>query len=118
MLLPMAPNLSRPDLPWYLSRQSTLWSVTGLERLPIARIVGRYPDAAELAGAGLEHPATILLLYSRDNAGPVARIELGNPAADGLGSYALIQQSDALAIVPGDAPRHLATLLQLAGTPS
>lgn len=92
--------------------------LTGLERLPIARIVARHPDAAGLAGAGLDHPATILLLYSRDNAGPVARIELGNPAADGLGSYALIQQSDALAIVPDDAARHLATLLQLAGTPS
>src|SRR6516164_8231724 len=75
---------------------------TGLERLPIARIVARHPDAAGLAGAGLEHPATILLLYSRYNAGPVARIELGNPSVDGLGSYALIQQSDALAIVPDD----------------
>jgi hypothetical protein len=87
-----------------------------LDRLPVARIVARHPDAAALASAGLEHPATILLLYSRDTAGPVARIELGNTAADGLDRY--VQQSDTLVIVPDDAAQHLATLLQLAGTPS
>jgi hypothetical protein len=89
-----------------------------LDRLPVARIVARHPDAAALASAGLEHPATILLLYSRDTAGPVARIELGNTAADGLDRYARVQQSDTLVIVPDDAAQHLATLLQLAGTPS
>ena len=85
-----------------------------LDRLPVARTVVRHPDAAALAGAGLEPPATILLLYSRDTAGPVARIELGNTAADGPDRYARIQQSDMLVIVPDDAARHLATLLQLA----
>jgi hypothetical protein len=89
-----------------------------LDRLPVARVVARHPDATALAGAGLEHPSTILLLYSRDTAGPVARIELGNAAADGLGRYARIQQNDTLVIVPDDAAQHLATLLQLAGTPS
>ena len=54
-----------------------------LDSLPVARIVARHPDAASLADAGLEHPATILLLYSRDSAGPVARIELGNIAEHG-----------------------------------
>ena len=85
-----------------------------LDRLPVARTVVRHPDAAALAGAGLEHPATILLLYSRDTAGPVARIELGNTAADVPDCYARIQQSDMLVIVPDEAARHLATLLQLA----
>jgi len=89
-----------------------------LERVPVVRIVTRHPNATALAGIGLEHPSTILLLYSRDTAGPVARIELGNAAADGLGRYARIQQSDTLVIVPDDAVQHLATLLQLAGTPS
>ena len=89
-----------------------------LDRLPIARIVARHPDAAALASSGLEHPATILLLYSRDSAGPVGRVELGKSAADGLDRYARVQQSDTLVIVPDDAAQHLATLLQLAGTPS
>ena len=57
-----------------------------------------------------------LLLYSRDSAGPVARIEFGNSAAEGPDCYARIQQSDTLVIVPADAARHLATLLLLAGT--
>jgi hypothetical protein len=89
-----------------------------LERVPVARMAARRPDAAALAVAGLEHPSMILLLYSRDTAGPVARIELGNAASDGPDRYARIQQSDTLVIVPDDAAQHLATLLQLAGTPS
>jgi hypothetical protein len=89
-----------------------------LDRLPIARIVARHPDAAALASSGLEHPATILLLYSRDSAGPVGRVELGKSAAGSPDCYARIQQSDTLVIVPDDAVRHLATLLLLAGTSS
>jgi hypothetical protein len=89
-----------------------------LDRLPIARVVARHPDAAALASAGLEHPTTVLLLYSRDSAGPVVRIELGKSAAQGPDYYAHIQQSDELVIVPDDAARHLTTLLSLAGTSS
>ena len=89
-----------------------------LDSLPVARIVARHPDAALLADAGLEHPATILLLYSRDSAGPVARVELGNIAEHGADRYARIQQRDTVVIVPDDAAQRLATLLQLAGTPS
>ena len=89
-----------------------------LDRLPVARLIDRYPNEAALAGAGLDHPATILLLYSRDNAGPVARIELGNAAAEGGDRYARIQQSNALVIISDEATQHVATLLQLGGTPS
>jgi hypothetical protein len=89
-----------------------------LDRLPVARIVAAPPDGAVLTSSGLEHPTNILLLYSRDITGPVARIELGNATADGPDRYAHIQQSDTLVIVSEDAARHLATLLQLAGTSS
>jgi hypothetical protein len=89
-----------------------------LDRLPVARIVARHPDAAALGTFGLDHPTSILLLYSRDSTGPVARIELGNTVADAADRYARIQQSDSLVIVSDDASRHLAALLQLAGTPS
>jgi len=59
-----------------------------------------------------------VMLYGRDTAGPVGRVELGNTAADSPDCYARIEQSDALVIVPDDAARHLAILRQLAGTPS
>jgi hypothetical protein len=88
------------------------------DRLPIDRVVARHPDAVALGKFGLEHPATVLLLYGRDTAGPVGRVGLGNTAADGRDRYALIRESDLLALVPGDAAQHLAVLLQLAGTPS
>jgi hypothetical protein len=89
-----------------------------LDRSPVLRIVAQHPDAAALTSSGLEHPTSILLLYSRDSAGPVARIELGSTATDGSDRYVRIQQSDVLATVPGDVPQHLATLVQLGGSPS
>jgi len=87
-----------------------------LERLPIAGTVARHPDPAALDAAGLTHPSTIVLLYSRDSAGPVARVELGNTAADGSGRYARLRQSDSLMTVPVDVEKPLAALIQLAGT--
>ena len=92
--------------------------LAGLDQSPVRRIVARHPDAAALANCGLEHPATILLLYSRDTAGPVARVELGSTAADSSDRYARIQQSDSLVTAPDNAAGHLATLVRLAGTPS
>jgi hypothetical protein len=66
---------------------------------------------------GLEHPATILLLYSRDSAGPVARLEFSS-TTEQLGHYARIRESDALVVAPADATGHFAALLELAGSPS
>jgi hypothetical protein len=92
--------------------------LAGLDRAPVQRIVARHPDAPALADSGLVHPALILLLYSRDSAGPVGRVELGSAATDGSDRYARTQQSDVLATVPGDVPQHLATLVELAGSRS
>jgi hypothetical protein len=87
-----------------------------IDRMPIAATAASHPDAAALAAAGLVHPATILLLYSRDSAGPVARVEFGNAAADGSGRWARLQHSGSLLIVPAGSEQPLAELLQLAGT--
>jgi uncharacterized protein DUF4340 len=91
--------------------------LVALDHIRVARIVAQHPDAAALAGAGLDRAWMIMLLYGRDSAGPVAQIGLGNATADGPDRYARIQQSDTLVIVPDDAARHLATLLLLAGAP-
>jgi uncharacterized protein DUF4340 len=89
-----------------------------LDRSPIERTIAQHPDVAALAGSGLEHPATMLLLYSRDTAGPVARIEFGSTAADGPERYARVQQSDIIVTVPDDTAQHLTKLVHLAGAPS
>jgi len=89
-----------------------------LDGSPVRRIVARHPDAAALTGSGLEHPTAILLLYSRDSAGPVARIELGSTATDGSDGYVRIQQNDVLATVPAGVLRNIAKLVQLVGAPS
>jgi hypothetical protein len=87
-----------------------------LDRMPIAATAAPHPDAAMLAAAGLVHPEAILLLYSRDSAGPVARIEFGKAAADGSGRWVRLQHSEGLLTVPAGSERPLAALLQLAGT--
>jgi len=92
--------------------------LAALDRLPIIETVVRHPDAAALGTAGLAQAATVMLLYSRDSAGPVARMELGNVTVVGSDRYVYIPQTDNLVIVPGDAAQRLLTLLQLAGAPS
>ena len=87
----------------------------GLDRLTILRLVSRHPDAVALDDAGLAHPPTILLLYSRDIAGPVARVEFGKTAGDRTDRYARVLRTDILAVAPDEAERHLAALVQLAG---
>jgi hypothetical protein len=92
--------------------------LAGLDRAPVRRVVARHPDAPTLAATGLVHPALILLLYSRDSAGPVGRIELGSPAMAGSDRCARIQQNDLLASVSDDVSQYLVRLVRLAGTPS
>ena len=87
-----------------------------LDRMPIGATAASHPDAAMLAAAGLVHPATILLLYSRDSAGPVVRAEFGSIAADGSLRWVRLQHGDRLLTVPADSEKPLAALLQLAGT--
>jgi hypothetical protein len=84
-----------------------------LDRTPIAGTTASRPAA--LGADGLVHPATILLLYSRDSAGPVARVELGNTLADGSGRWAHLQHSDNLVTIPAGSERTITALLQLAG---
>ncbi|MBO0736538.1 MAG: DUF4340 domain-containing protein [Alphaproteobacteria bacterium] len=91
--------------------------LAGLDGLPIARMLAPHPGEAALNRFGLEHPTMILLLYSRDSAGPVARVEFGNAAAQ-PGHYARIRESDSLVLAPDDAARHLTALLELAGSAS
>jgi len=86
-----------------------------LDRLPIVRLVARHPDPAAIGDAGLAHPPTILLLYSRDVAGPIARIELGKTTGDRADRYARVLRTDILAVVAEEAERHLANLIQIAG---
>jgi hypothetical protein len=87
-----------------------------LDRLAIAAAVPRHPAAADLAADGLAHPPTILLFYGRDAAGPVARVELGNTAADGRLRYARLQQGDSLVTLPAEVEKPVAALLEIAGS--
>jgi hypothetical protein len=91
---------------------------TALERAPIDAVVTQHPDPDTLAQYGLDHPASIMLLYTRDSSRAVARIELGNPTRDGSGLYARVQETGAVVTVPNDTAAHMEKLLQLAGTPS
>ncbi|HYZ22570.1 MAG TPA: DUF4340 domain-containing protein [Rhodopila sp.] len=90
--------------------------LSALDGMRFTRVVSRHPDAAMLDERGVEHAATILLLYSRDTAGPVARVALGNAVGDGSGRYARVTQNDALVVVPPEAEQHLAALVRLGGS--
>ena len=91
---------------------------TALERASIEAVVTQHPDPDSLREFGLEHPPSIILLYTRDSSRAVARVEFGKPTRDGSGVYARVQETDNVVTVPNDAAAHLEKLLQLAGARS
>ena len=70
-------------------------------------------DAETLARDGLETPALILLLYSRDDPRPLAGIEFGATAAGGE-TYARRRGTGRVVTVPARALAHLRALLRIA----
>ena len=92
--------------------------LAALERASIETVVVQHPDPDSLGEFGLEHPPSILLLYTRDSSRPVARIEFGKPSHDGFARYARVQETDNVVTVPVYAAAHLDKLLQLAGARS
>jgi hypothetical protein len=89
--------------------------LAALERVPVEAVVARQPNEDTSAQFGLEHPSSIMVLYTRDSSDPVARLSFGNMAKDRLDRYARVQESDAIVTIPGQAADHIATLLRLAG---
>jgi hypothetical protein len=80
--------------------------------------VARHPDGDALGQFGLDHPPSIMLLYSRDSSRPVARIEFGKQTQDGFARYARVQETDSVVTVADYASSHLDKLLLLAGVRS
>jgi hypothetical protein len=89
--------------------------LAALERVSVEAVLAQHPDENTLAQFGLEHPSSIMLLYTRDSSGPVAHISFGNVAEDGLDRYARVQETEAVVAIPGHATDHLIKLLQLSG---
>jgi hypothetical protein len=89
--------------------------LAALERVSVEGVVAQQPDEDILAQFGLEHPSSIMVLYTRDSSRPVARISFGNMAADGLDRYARVQETEAVVLISGHATDHIKKLRQLAG---
>jgi hypothetical protein len=92
--------------------------LAALERVSVEAVLAKHPDENTLAQFGLEHPASIMLLYTRDSSDPVAHVSFGNMAEDSLDRYARVQETEAVVAIPGHATDHLIKLLQLSGARS
>jgi hypothetical protein len=92
--------------------------LAGIDQAPVETVDSHQTDDAALSVFGLEHPSTIVLLYSRDSSRPVARIEIGGAAKDGRSLYARVQGSDTVMTIPGSEADHLSRLIELAGNAS
>jgi hypothetical protein len=92
--------------------------LAALERLSVETVLAKHPDEAALAQFGLEHPSSIMLLYTRDSSSPVAHVSFGNMVGDGLYRYARVQEREAVVATPGYATDHITKLLQLSGVRS
>jgi hypothetical protein len=92
--------------------------LTALERASIEGVIAQHPDSDNLDLFGLDHPLSIMLLYTRDSSQPLARIEFGKPTQDDLDRYARVQETDSVVTVPNEVVTHVEKLLQLAGARS
>jgi hypothetical protein len=89
--------------------------LAALDRVSVEAVVAKQPNEDTLAQFGLEHPLSIMVLYTRDSSDPVARLSFGNMAQAGLHRYARVQETEAVVAIPGHATDHITNLLQLAG---
>jgi hypothetical protein len=92
--------------------------LSALEHASVEAVVAQHPEPDTLPDFGLEHPPSVLLLYTRDSSRAVAHVEFGKPTPDGSGRYARVQETDNVVIVRSFAAAHLEKLLQLAGVRS
>ena len=60
----------------------------------------------------------IALIYQRDNPSPLARIDIGNMAEDGFGSYARIAESGDVVTIEAYEAGRLIDLLKTVGAAS
>jgi hypothetical protein len=92
--------------------------LAALERVPVESVLAKQPDQDTLAQFGLEHPSSIVMLYTRDSSDPVAHVAFGQASEDGLDCYARVQETDAVVAIPKQETKHVTKLVQLAGSPS
>jgi hypothetical protein len=89
---------------------------TAFGETEIERVDLQHPNRGERARFGLDRPVLIALLYPRDSSTPLARVEIGGIAEDGLSRYAQLSQvGDVLTIAP-DEPQRLIDLLRDVGS--
>ena len=89
-----------------------------VEHIPVESVLARQPKQDLLAQYGLEHPSSIMVLYTRDSLDPVARVAFGNASVDGLDRYARVQETNAVVVVSKRDADHVTKLVQLARGPS
>jgi hypothetical protein len=85
-----------------------------VEHIPVESVLARQPEQDLLAQYGLEHPSSIMVLYTRDSLDPVARVAFGDASVDGLDRYARVQETDAVVVVSKREADHVTKLVQLA----
>jgi hypothetical protein len=85
-----------------------------VEHIPVESVLARQPKQDLLAQYGLEHPSSIMVLYTRDSLDPVARVAFGDTSLDGLERYARVQETDAVVVVSKRDADHVTKLVQLA----
>jgi hypothetical protein len=93
-------------------------ALAAFEQTQVETVVGRHADPGQLEQYGLALPKLIALFYPRDSSSPVARIEIGNMAADGFGRYARVAESGDVVTIAAYEAARLVELLKAVGVAS
>ena len=77
-----------------------------------------HPDPDQIERYGLALPVLITLTYARASSSPLARIEIGNMAADGFGRYARLAETGDVVTIAANESARLVELLKAIGAVS
>jgi hypothetical protein len=80
--------------------------------------VARHASPEQVDRYGISRPVIIALIYARDSSSPLARIEIGNAAADAFGRYVRLAATGDVVTIAGYESARLIEMLKAIGAVS
>lgn len=90
-------------------------TLAAFDQTQIEAVIARHPGDDDVGRYGLDRPPIVALMYARDNASPLARVEIGAVAEDGFGRYARISRGGDVVTIAAHEAGRLIELLKAVG---
>jgi hypothetical protein len=93
-------------------------ALEAFDQTQIESLVARHASPEQVDRYGISRPVIIALIYARDSSSPLARIEIGNVAADAFGRYVRLAATGDVVTIAGYESARLIEMLKAIGAVS